>query len=363
MKRAVWFFALLISTGARAASEKPCSSPMWTEDLSAKYQFRLFDLAKHPRNQPPSPWKESQEVAFTSPAVLAIYQVQETEENPSLQQRDASGGGGKYLLKIVFLDTATGKEQHTLQLTTTGLNVSGIYPTHDGRFVVVTGQLLRLYSPTFEEVRSRPFPLSPYGKPESWRISVIPGGKSIYISAAEHYLLDSDTLQIIWNPRPSDFAYSAKGRDFFRNVAGPTGGVFNSEGQWMPIDLNSNYQNRVLWTFLDVPYKDSGGWAPKELRVFSTSGQLTWSLSTHDKFSSFSSNGALLAAAVYKDGANPFDLDLAPKPVRIEIYNLHEKLEKCTIRITRPAYYDLSPKRDLAVVQGNILSLYHLEPD
>jgi hypothetical protein len=357
--RLVWSFALLFVVIGAPATEKQCALPIWTLDLSAKYQFRPFGRVTHPRNQPPWPWKISQGVVFTSPAVLAIYQVLETDENTP-QPRDASGGGGKYVLHIVFLDAATGREVQTLRFTTTGLEVSGVYSTHDGRFVVATGQQLRLYSPTFEQIGSRTFPTSSYGKPESWSVSVIPGGKRICISAAEHYLLDSDSLETIWNPKPSDVAFWGKGNRFFPELRGSGPGVFNNEGQWINMDLGSDSRDSVFSTFLNVRDRDSGGWAPKELGVFSTSGQIVWSVKTHDKFSSFSSNGALIAAAIYKDRPNPLDLDLVPKPVQIAIYDLNEKVERCSIRISLPAFYDLSLVGGLAVIQGDMLSLYRL---
>jgi hypothetical protein len=357
--RLVASFALLFVVIGLPATEKQCALPIWTLDLSAKDQFRPFGTVTHPRNQPPWPWKISQGITFTSPTALAIYQVMETDKNTP-QPRDASGGGGKYALHIVFFDTATGREVQTLRFTTTGLELSGVYPTHDGRFIVVTGQQLRLYSPSFEQIGSRTFPTSPSGKLESWSIFVIPGGKRICISAAEHYLLDSDTLETIWNPRPSDVAFWGKGNRFFPELRGPGPGVFNNEGQWVNIYPGSDSRDSVLSTFLNVRDRDSGGWAPKELRVLSRSGQVVWSVKTHDKFSSFSSNGALIAAAIYKDRPNPFDLDLAPKPVQIVIYDLYEKVEKCSIRVSLPVFYDLSSAGRLAVIQGDMVSLYRL---
>jgi hypothetical protein len=363
--RSAWFsVAFLMACGA-SAHQKPCSAPVWTVDLAAKYHLRFFGEVKHPRNAPPLPWMASQGVLFMAPDVLAIYQVLESNESSPPEPRDASGGGGRYVLQIVFLNSATGNEVHTLRLTTTSSDVSGVYPTHDGGFLVETGQLLRLYSPTFQEVASRSLPTSPYGKRESWRVSVIPPGRRIYIAAAEHYLLDSDTLETIWHPNPSDVAFWAEGRRFFPELKGSDAGVFNPEGQQVPLDLSSNSRSRVLWTFLDVPHHDSGGWDPKELRVFASSGQVVWVVKVHDKFDSFSSNGSLLAAAIYRHRANPFDLDLAPKPIRIGIYDLPEKLERCSIRITIPVsgwwdtrFYDLSSAGTVAVLQGNLLSLY-----
>jgi hypothetical protein len=357
--RLVWSFVLFFVVIGARATEKQCALPIWTSDISAKYQFRPFGRVSHPRNQPPWPWKISQGVVFTSPTALAVYQVLETDEN-NPRPRDESGGGGKYVLQIVFLDTATGREMKTLRFTTTGLEVSGVFPTHEGRFVVVTGQQLRLYSATFEQIGSRTFPTSPYGKPESWSVSVIPGGKRICISAMEHYLLDSDTLETIWNPKPGDVAFWGKGNRFFPELRGSGPGVFNNDGLWVNMDLGSASRDSVLSIFLTVPDRDSGGWAPKELRIFSASGQIVWSVKTRDMFTSFSSNGALIASAIYKDRPNPFDLDLVPKPVQIAVYDLNEKVERCSIRISLSTFYDLSLIDGLAVIQGGTLSLYRL---
>jgi hypothetical protein len=172
------------------------------------------------------------------------------------------------------------------------------------------------------------------------------------------FLLDADTLQTIPNPRPSDVAWSPEGNRLFPEDRASGAGVFDSDGHWVTMDLNSSSRDRVLWTFLNVPHQDSGGWAPKELRVFSTSGQVVWIVKTRDRFTGFASNGRLLAAAIYNDQANPFDLDLAPIPIRIAIHDLHEKVERCSIPTTLPSLYGVSSGGSVAVTQGSVLSLY-----
>ncbi len=367
MMKPAWLLLCLLIVIEAGAAEKPCASPAWTVDLAGTYHFRPFELVKHPRNEPPLYWKTQQGVAFIAPETLAVYQVQEVDSLPSIQPRDQSGGGGRFVLKIAFLEVATGKEVHTLHLTTTSSSQSRVYPTHEGRFLVVTGQLLRLYSPAFQEMASRSLPSSPTGDNQNWNISVIPPGRRIYAAAhvSEHYLLDSDTLDFVSNPRPSDVAWWPEGNALFPQLRGPGRGVFTPEGNWLVFDLDSDARSCVLAVYANVVQQGSGWTDCKELQVLSPKGRVTWDVRTRGEVTSFVNNGNLLAAAIYHRRANPLDLDLGPKPLRISIYDLGAKSERCSIRIVEPVagvsntrFFDLSLAGSIAVAQGNVLSLY-----
>lgn len=365
-----WFFLALVIVVEAGTRDKPCDSPIWTVDLSARYQFRPFGLVKHPRNQPPLLWRTQQGIVFISPQTLAIYQVRELEDLPPIQPRDESRGGGKFVLQIVFLDSSTGEEVQTLRLTTSSAVQSRVYATHEGRFLVVTGGLLRLYSSSFQKIVSRSLPMSATTGNENWNISVIPPGRRI--AAIAHgtlrYLLDSDSLETVANPRPSDVAWWAEGNAFFPELRGSGRGVFTAEGRWMEIDPVSK-AGSCTWAVFENTSQQGSGWRDcKQFQVFSLKGQVIWDVQTRDEITSFTNNGRLLAAAIYRHRTNPFDLDLEPKPLRIEVYDLQEKRARCSILVAEPVlgdsntrFFDLSSSGSIALVQGSKLSFYPVD--
>lgn len=303
------------------ATQKPCAPPLWTVDLAAKYHFTDFGLPKHARNRPVEGWKTHQGVVFTGPEMLAIFRVEESDQLPPLAPRDASGGSGRFILHVEFLDSRQGNEVRSFRLITSSSDYSDIYPTHDGRFLLLTGQVMRLYSSTFEELASRPLSLSHVALNEWWMVAVGASGRRIY---AEHYeyfgrdkpsrserlLLDADTLQAIATVDPDDASWP---------------GVVNLSHVW--------------WKQF-----------PRAL------------VAKHEEVSSVQGNGSLLAAQTRRTRWNPLDLDLAPIPLRIVIYDLATKSERCSIPIGKAvsgwALYAVSPTGAVAVIQGNILSLH-----
>jgi hypothetical protein len=365
--RRVWWFALLLAPFAASAAEKPCRAPIWTVDIASTFSFRPYGLVKHPRNQPPLAWRTQQAVVFTAPDTLAIYQVKESEGGHPLEPQDASGGGGRYVLEIVFLDRAKGKEIHRLRLTTGSTGQSAVYPTHDGRFLVVTGKMLRLFSPTFQEIASRPGPIGQSGQSQYWRVSVIPPGKRIfaYVDITMPFLLDADTLDTIPSPKPSDVALWWEGSRLFKELRGDGPGAFSPEGNWLTLAVDPRASGRAYWVFLNISSQGSGGWDSKEIKLFSPSGQLIWDIQTRDDIYGYVSNGSLLAAGIYHTRADPLDLGLAAKPRWVAIYDLERKSQRCAIPIAgvvsggwNARFYDLSSTGSVAIAQQNLLSLY-----
>lgn len=363
----LWWSALLLIPLSLGAAEKPCRGPLWAVDIATTYGFRPFGLVKHLRYQPPVAWKTHQGVVFTASDTLAIYQVKEAEESRPLEPRDASGGGGRYVLEIVFLNLAHGNEIHTIRLITNSSGQSAVYPTHDGMFLVVTGNMLRLFSPTFQEIATRPGPIGQNGEEQNWYVSVIPPGNRVYAYAdiTMPFLLDADTLKTVPNPMPIDVAYWSAGARLFPKLRGAEPGAFSRDGNWLALPADSKARGRAYWVFLAVPSQGSGGWDSKEIKILSPSGQLLWNILVRDDIYSFFSNGSLLAAAIYRRRSDPFDLGLAAKPLRVTIYDLEREAERCAVPITdavsgewNTLFYGLSSSGRLAVAQGNVLSLY-----
>ncbi len=109
-----------------------------------------------------------------------------------------------------------------------------------------------------------------------------------------------------------------------------------------------------------------GGKGCKQVRLFLPDGNLFSSIRVRDEVHSLLFNDKLLAVEVHRHQADPFDLGVQSKPLRVTIYDLATKSENCSIRTAKAVsdawgwsmFYALSPAGTVAVIQGNTLSLY-----
>lgn len=275
-------------------------------------------------------------------------------------------------MQVVFLDSQTGKELRTLRLVTSGSDFSGVYPTHDGRFLVRTGQVLRLYSPSFDELASRSIAELP--AKDTWVLQVLPSGRHVY---AESWagkrvatVLDADTLETVANLRPSDVALWPQVTRLFPDLAGslPQPGFFTPEGNWQTVDLHSKRASCVFWTVVhptNITQRLGGGRGCEQLKLFSSDGRLFWNVPVRNEAHSLLYDSRLLAVEIHRHLPDPFDTGVSSKPLRISVYDLATKSEKCSIPIIGPVsdwwssmFYDVSAAGTVAVIQGNTLSFY-----
>jgi hypothetical protein len=103
----------------------------------------------------------------------------------------------------------------------------------------------------------------------------------------------------------------------------------------------------------------------KQMKVFEGDGTVIWDVPARGEIDGFSSNGVLLAAAFFRSWPDPFDLGSPSKPLRVAIYDLSMKSERCSVPLHEPVsswystrFYDLSTAGSLALAQQNLLSLY-----
>jgi hypothetical protein len=355
MKR---FLAVILMVCAPALGENPraCAQPEWTVDLAKTYGFRSFGM-EHLKDAPhPQGWIQSRGVTFLSPDLIAIYQVLPSGAPPSLADRNLNTSKGSFVLQIEVLASSDGKPVKSLSLpTSSGVDqisskwewtslFSSVLPTHDGRFLVRTKGLLHVFSRDFMEIASRPLPQSGIGSHDSWEFSISPDGGKLY---AEHHentgyddnqpfkmtcdLMDADTLQVIRN--------------------------------W---DCSEGH-SRCPW---GPEYKTEGGDSgkgPNKIVVMPGQGHpsVTITLPGKDRSASAQLSNSLLAVQIHHYGPDPFDLGGCSKPVRLAIYDLALRSEKCSIPIGKEAghcgsgfLYSVSSSGDVAVIQGTQLSFY-----
>jgi hypothetical protein len=365
-----WLILALVTLFHPPIGERECGPSLWKSDIVARYHFRTFNTAeKNSINRPRPFWRNQQGIAYISQTVIAVYQVQESKEIPHLESREESGGGGRYSLQIVFLNSTDGVALKTFHIITSGSLPSQLYPTHDGRFLVRTGQIVRSYSPEFQEISSKRLP------PDSWSMSVSPSGR---LFSLEHYaqekhskmvtIFDSETLDEVVDPRPSDVAFwpagSARFPELLKSLP-PKPGVFNADGSWQSFDYSPKNPS-CRSSFARLTDQLFAGYGCKELKLFSVRGELLWNVPMKDRVVNVIGEGTLVAAEIEDFRANPLDLDLSPSNPRIIVYDLDLKSSKCLIsRVSSDSrgaltiFYAFSPVGDLAVIEESYISLYH----
>ncbi len=365
----VWVTIGLLLASADISTHKPCPAPLWTADLVSKYHLEPFVVPKHPRNATPPVWQTQRGITFTSPERLVIYQVVESKNLTQLAPRDVSGGGGKFTLRALFLDARDGNGVHEATWSTSALDYSQVYATHDGRFLVRTGRMLRSYSPDFHEIASRSLPNNTGNLLDS--VIVVPPGKVVFTeqewfrgvyrpSRHEKNLIDADTLNDIPNPSPADVALWTDADDRFPELTGhrPRRLTFEEE-----VEESKHFHDCAASAFVGPPQRTYDPRACRQLNLFSSDGRPWWHLEFSNEAPYREINGHTLAVNLAHYRVDPFDLGLAPKPLQIVIYDLAQKTEKCSIDLTKmrsdETYnFAVSPDGLVAVRLGNKLSVY-----
>jgi hypothetical protein len=309
--------------------------------------------------------------------MLAVYQVTSQPDTP-LARRDRSGGAGRFVLQVQFLNAKDGKPITSLHLQTDA-ELSGVFPTHDGKFLIRTGNVIRLYSASFEEIASKSLPLSNVMPHEHWRVAVSPSGARVYAehnetsskaSRTEGNILDAETLRTITTFDTSSTILHPVGDSLLLGIKdyGTEVGEFKINGGWRPlfqVDLAGDASCGFGTTFLRTNDPILATFGCNTLRLLSLEGKqlFTASVEKHEEFVSAVGSGSLVAAEVHHHRSDPFDLGISSKPVRIAVYDSTTKSEKCYIPITEPvstwsSLYGVSSLGGVAVIQGGVLRFY-----
>lgn len=374
MIKTLWLLAIAL-LASPAGGEQGACRPLWKTDLQ-QYGFNEFGAASHSKH-PPAGWQFQEGPVLITPDLLAVYQVI-SKPNTALAPRDPSGGAGRFTLLVEFFDAKNAKPTASLHLQTSA-EFSKVFPTHDRKFLVRTGNALRLYSAGFDEVASRDLPLSNAMPHEHWRIAVFPSGKKVYAqhnetsaktSRTEGNLLDADTLRTLATFDTDDMFLEPVGDSLLLGAKdyGTEVGQFKINGEWrslfrveVPGDA-SCFRGRV---FVSTTNPLLATFGCNILNVLSLEGKqvLTSSAQKGEEFVSAVGAGAFIAAEVHRHSSDPFDLGISSKPLRIVLYDLSSKSERCNISITQPVstwsfLYGLSSTGNVAVLQGHVLGFY-----
>jgi hypothetical protein len=365
------------------------AEPKWKIDLKEKYQFDPFDRAVTFR------WTLHQDVLFLSPDKVLVYQVSRSRAPAKLVPRDASGGGGNFVLDIKVLSTQDGHEIKAMSFITNA-EATQVMATRDGRFLVRTGDILYLYSANFEKIASRALPLKRQVQEEAWQIGVSPSGTEVVLvhqqifkrdpmsptsvvekASAEVEILNEETLAVMksfslpwfiasWSAGEHTMVTSKPAA----NADSATYGLLDFNGNWSPLlfawyspSQPCAYQASALNSRLFVTYGCGN------LSVFPQNGQVIFSFKDASKefVGSVKGRGSNLAIEIEQhftkmDQAGNVPVAMA-RPLRISVFDVNTRKAVLSAAVHGGrVYYALSAPGTLAVVDGPSLAFYQAGP-
>ena len=366
-----------------AATES--AQPKWKIDIRERYQFQAFDRTINFR------WTLHQGLLFISPERILVYQVNRSRGPAKLAARDASGGSGNFILEIRVLNAADGSEIKSLNLTTNA-DFSKVIATHDGKFIVRTGDIVYLYSADFQRLASRSLPLKRQTAEEGWQIGVSPSGEEVALvhqqifkrnalsptsavekAEADVEILNADTLQLTKSFVVPAFLAGWYAADHFLLSSSPTPtrttfGLLDFSGYWSPF-IPDWYSSRELCAYQAAALERRlfAAFGCGELSVFFRSGEKVFSLKTGSKefVGSVMGAGEYLAVQLERhwiDRESSANVPIAmAQPLRVDLYDFKSKNSKPLLSVglhNGNAYYAVSPRGDLAVGDGTSVAVF-----
>ena len=387
MKSPAKLLVLLCLVCVGHAQSKPVT-PAWKINLNEKFGFQGFDRPVTFR------WTLHENVVFLTPDELLVYQVNRSRTLAELSPRDASGGGGNFILDARILSTHDGHEIKNLRLTTNA-DSSEVLATRQGRFIVRTGDILYLYSAGFERIASIGLPLNRRVKEEDWQMGVSPSGDEVILvhnqifkrdalsptsavqqASADVQVLDEETLRVVkkFSVPWLIASWSAGEHLLVSSKPSPAAdassfGLLDFDGNWSPLLFAwyspmqpCAYLARAVDPHLFVTYGCG------DMYVFPQNGQKVFSLKSAAKefVGSVKSSDGDLAVQVERHFTkmdNVANVAIAmTRPLRIDMYHINTGRALLSVPLhAARVHYALSPGM-LAVVEGASLSLYRAGP-
>lgn len=407
-----WLISLvLLVCSAAGVAQQP--HPAWTVNLAKLDNYRAFDRVNVTQ------WTQQQGLRFITPDELAVYQLNRVNSPTTLAPKNNAGGGGSFFFQVAVLDIKDGDAIKKLRLPSSA-GLSSVAPTHDGSFIVRTGNIFYLYSSHFDRLASRNLPLSTETPHEDWQITISPHGDEVALvhrqvfvdnsgkitnAKAEVQVLNADTLDVKATFETQNMARWSSAEHFLvstnpRKAQLGEFGVLDFSGNWKRV--NTSLQG----TDLSGCSYDMKVLADEQLAIFGCNGLFVLSAEgkglfsrmepTGTRFSSIASGGEYLASesmhfeqATGSKDALPFinmnvggmafeqrlpEYVMRTWPLAIGVYDLKrlndpqlkDKVEIMAIPLKHGAeghsnipYYDVSSKGDLAVIEGDELRFYN----
>jgi hypothetical protein len=232
-------FVLLALAFSALQLQSQTPKPLWEGDLSRfGYQGRPPAALLHvsPDSQSDFDWTYQQGVVFTDPDVVAAYFV--VYDAPSgASEASEPKITDSFRLVTVFLNAKNGELikqlDWKLPLDWVQVSPSFFYPATHGRFIVILGKTVHLYSSDFKL-------LAQFEAHDELIPVASPSGESLLLkSNVEYDLLDTEKLSVLssWKQPPHSF----------------------------PRQIDSLWGDRLAWTKLSTVYFGTAASEPKKL--------------------------------------------------------------------------------------------------
>jgi hypothetical protein len=381
----MWIKALALLSlcwAVRGVAENP--GPTWKVDIRERFQFQAFDRTINFR------WTLHQGVLFISPERILVYQVNRSRGLAKLSARDASGGGGNFVLDMRVLNARDGSEIKSIQLPTNA-DFSKVIATHNGKFIVRTGDILYLYSANFDRLASRALPLKRQAPEEGWQIGVSPSGEEVVLvhqqifkrdalsptstvqkAEADIEILNAETLQLEKSFTLPSFLTTWFAADHFLLSSSPTSppeatfGLLDFDGEWSPL-LPDWYSGKQPCGYQAAPLEHQlfAAFGCSNLSVFPRNGAKVFSMKTGSKEyvgSVMGSEGYLAVQLerhfVRQETSANIPVAMA-QPLRIDLYELKGSKPLLSVALhSGNVHYAVSSGGALTVVDGTTLEFY-----
>jgi hypothetical protein len=362
--------------------------PAWRINITEKFGLQAFDRTINFR------WTLHQGVLFISPEKVLVYQVNRSRRATRLASRDASGGSGNFILQIKVLDAKDGSEIKSFDLPTNA-DFSKVMPTHDGKFIVRTGDILYLYSANFERLASQSLALNGQPQEEAWQIGVSPSGRKLALvhqqifrrnpvsptsaimkASSDIEILDADTLKLIESfTVPSFWDYWNESDELLlASTPQPSGsppglfGEFTVDGAWSPV-FPSWYSPKQPCSYKVAPLSHNlfAAYGCDHFSVFPRAGADVFLMKTKsdDFVSSLMQAGEYYAIeidhrTIFRTGNN---VPVARShPLHIDLYDLKGTLALMSIPVHNSnVYFAVSEQGSMVVGDGTSLAFYALK--
>lgn len=350
----------------------------WSVELAEKYGYESFDRDTSPL------WMRQQDVRFITPEEIAVYQVRHNEQPASLKERDSSGGAGQFTVQLEVFSARDGHEIKSLSLPTNA-QFTKVVPTHDGKFIVRTGDVMNLCSADFQQFASRSLPLGKIDGAEGWQIDVSPSGTTVVLAHQQRFaaksvlvgekpavakdhadveVLDADTLQpsqkftvkfLRDNWSAADHSLVAASTD----QANHAFGLLDFSGKWSEIKSPWSTMSVCPIQMQALPQDSVAVAGCRFFGVLSHTGEQLLAITLGPLELSMAANGAGPFVAVEVDKLQAGKPLSASRPDRIEVYDLRTKAKVITVPLVADnPYFDISSQGELAVIEGDSVKLY-----
>jgi hypothetical protein len=383
----VWIKIVAMLYLCCACASGQSAQPKWNVDLTERYGFQAFDRTINFR------WTLHQDVLFISPDRVLVYQVNHSRGTTKLAPRDASGGSGNFILDIKILSAADGAEIKSLQLPTNA-EFSKVLATHDGKFIVRTGDILYLYSADFTRLASHAMPLKRLVQEEGWQIGVSPSGDEVQLvhqqilkrsaisptskveaAQADIEILSADNLETIKSLSLPWFLASWSAADHALLSSSPTTwapaasfGLLTFDSQWTPLMPDwAPSEHPCAYRAVALEHKLFAAFGCGNLSVFPRTGERLFFLKTGTKefVNSVLGGGDYMAIqwehrSVRRDTSANIPIAVA-QPLRLDLYQIRSSHPLLSVALHHSnIYYAVSQSGALVVVDGTSLDLYSL---